>query len=208
MGYAPAPSLSQTMPYLASRYVSSWPAWCNLQKFITYFILICFRMKMDGVDGSVFNQFTSANTAAGLSINILNTFLYWYDSAAVVSPSLTTYLLSKGFSSQDIVAAGFSINATATASNPATKFYDRFRWVMHTPHTMRNTSRMLTLCYKYVDSRRDRMMIAIRNAEGRTVGFAGRDMNSGKRDESKGRKPAKYGNHRFQLAWLFCIFSK
>ena len=75
IGYAPSPSLSQSMPYLAS------------------------RMKVDGFDG-----------------------------ATLASPSLTTYLLSKGFSPQDLVASGFTVNASSTRDN-ATKYYDRFRCV-------------------------------------------------------------------------------
>ena len=49
------------------------------------------------------------------------------DGAALASPSLTTYLLSKGFSAQDLVTSGFTVNASSTKDNNVTKYYDRFR---------------------------------------------------------------------------------
>lgn len=67
-----------------------------------------------------------------ICLRIILSFLS--NSAAIVSPSLTVYLLSKGFCLPDVIAAGFVIEAAGKADVEGDvtavitpKHYDRFR---------------------------------------------------------------------------------
>ena len=133
---------------------------------------------------------------------LLSLILFFYYSATIVSPSLTVYLLSKGFSLQDVIAAGFTVENTVKddVDNDAVntpKQYDRFRFYVN---------RLVTLLQPIIISLifcRDRLMIPIKNEAGEIVGFGGRIMNNHKMKSNEGRQPAKYGNE-FSKINIYC----
>ena len=76
-------------------------------------------------------QFLYAIIPYILFVYLLCLFLLY--SATIVSPSLTVYLLSKGFALQDVIAAGFTVETTVKddVDNDAVntpRRYDRFRF--------------------------------------------------------------------------------
>ena len=115
-------------------------------------------------------------------------------------------MLSKGFALQDVIAAGFTIEASVKVDNvdetTETRQYDRFRFLYKLSqfHCYSQMSPFLALC-------RDRMMIPIKNEEGEIVGFGGRIMNTRKNISYQGYEPAKYGTaDLFNISYMFLLF--